>query len=425
MTENKLSDRNIVVALSGGGFRASLFHLGVIRFLRDSRILHRVESISSISGGSITGAHCVLRWDELTGTEEQFLRVIDDFVAFAKADVRGRILRRWLLARCCVLPWLLRGYRFSLTGLLIDEYSSLYGISVLKDLEPKPGQLADRPRLYIGATSLTSGDLCCFDSEGLTVFHRGGEARIATGGALPLSLAVASSSAFPPLFPPVRIDNEVLRCDARLFPTAEWLTDGGVLDNLGLELCFAASPDSKASRLILVSNASGGADWRLDPSVRGPVNRNVRANDLLMERNSSILLEATATERMAVISLSTVVSANDGGMSPEVQRALRRIRTDLDAFSNEEIGGLIRQGYLAARVTLQRSGFAGELHDANHALDPAEGVKQVAFGAPPKTSERVRFRLWNSRDWCSWALAAVVLAWLLLGALAFRRFSSP
>ena len=39
----------IGLALSGGGFRASLFHLGLVRFLRDAGMLSQVTHITSVS----------------------------------------------------------------------------------------------------------------------------------------------------------------------------------------------------------------------------------------------------------------------------------------------------------------------------------------------------------------------------------------
>src|SRR5258705_12225074 len=44
------------VALSGGGFRATLSGIGVLRFLADAGLLGRVRHVSSVSGGSITNA---------------------------------------------------------------------------------------------------------------------------------------------------------------------------------------------------------------------------------------------------------------------------------------------------------------------------------------------------------------------------------
>ena len=57
----------IGLALSGGGFRATLFHLGMIRFLREANILPNVTHITSVSGGSILAAHLVLNWQRYTG----------------------------------------------------------------------------------------------------------------------------------------------------------------------------------------------------------------------------------------------------------------------------------------------------------------------------------------------------------------------
>ena len=62
----------IGLALSGGGFRATLYHLGLIRFLRDSDLLARVSHITSVSGGSVLAAHLVVNWDRYCGTAEQF-----------------------------------------------------------------------------------------------------------------------------------------------------------------------------------------------------------------------------------------------------------------------------------------------------------------------------------------------------------------
>ena len=52
------------LSLSGGGFRAALFHLGALRRLNELGLLHQLDSISSVSGGSIISAFlaCRLSW---------------------------------------------------------------------------------------------------------------------------------------------------------------------------------------------------------------------------------------------------------------------------------------------------------------------------------------------------------------------------
>ena len=57
------------LALSGGGFRAAIYHLGVVRFLRDAGALSQISHITAVSGGSVLGAHLVLNWDRYSGTE--------------------------------------------------------------------------------------------------------------------------------------------------------------------------------------------------------------------------------------------------------------------------------------------------------------------------------------------------------------------
>jgi predicted acylesterase/phospholipase RssA len=54
---------SIGLSLSGGGFRATLHHLGLIRYLRDAGVLAHVKDIAAVSGGSILAAHLVLNWD--------------------------------------------------------------------------------------------------------------------------------------------------------------------------------------------------------------------------------------------------------------------------------------------------------------------------------------------------------------------------
>src|SRR6516165_5158432 len=94
----------IGLALSGGGFRASLYHLGLVRFLRDAGILSSVSQITSVSGGSIFAAHLVLNWDRYNGSPGDFHAAASELIAFVHLDVRNRILRRFPLT--LPLRWL-------------------------------------------------------------------------------------------------------------------------------------------------------------------------------------------------------------------------------------------------------------------------------------------------------------------------------
>ena len=61
MTDNNNSHRDkLGLALAGGGFRASLFHIGVLRRMAELDMLRYVEVLSTVSGGSIVGALYIL-----------------------------------------------------------------------------------------------------------------------------------------------------------------------------------------------------------------------------------------------------------------------------------------------------------------------------------------------------------------------------
>src|SRR3982750_3201938 len=92
---------NIGLALSGGGFRASLYHLGLVRFLRDAGILPQVTHITSVSGGSIFAAHLVLNWGRYNGSASEFDAAAAEVSALVHLDVRNRIPRRFPL----LIPW--------------------------------------------------------------------------------------------------------------------------------------------------------------------------------------------------------------------------------------------------------------------------------------------------------------------------------
>jgi NTE family protein len=91
------------LALSGGGFRAAFFHVGVLARLAEIGLLPKVEVISTVSGGSIVGAAYYLRLrrllneksdDEITG--EDYVRLVaevDELLRDAvRKDIRGRLL---------------------------------------------------------------------------------------------------------------------------------------------------------------------------------------------------------------------------------------------------------------------------------------------------------------------------------------------
>lgn len=229
--------KRIGLALSGGGFRATLFHLGMVRFLRDAGILPLVTHITSVSGGSVLAAHLVLNWDRYTGTPDQFEGVAAEVIKFTRLDVRNRIVRRAPLALPIHLArWLMRmrsDRRLTRTGMLEMYYQHfLYGDTCMF-------QLPEHPQLHILSTNLTEGSLCSFTRDGVIFQKRlPGELfrfeRLHAGLAT-VPLAVTASSAFPGFFPPLQVSGDEVGAAGGQF-NRQVFTDGGVFDNLGVRM---------------------------------------------------------------------------------------------------------------------------------------------------------------------------------------------
>ncbi len=225
------------LALSGGGFRATLYHLGVIRYLRDAQILPDISHITTVSGGSILGAHLALNWDKYSGSAHEFDAAANEILQFIRLDIRNRIVRRFPLASTTnsLRRTLRLGHtrQFTRAGLLERQYERhLFGDVALS-------QLPDRPRLHILATNLSEGCLCSFNSNGLLLQRRSAGKRDRFEridiGLATVPMAVAASSAFPGFFPPLELTGLEVGAEQGEFGTQAF-TDGGVYDNLGLRM---------------------------------------------------------------------------------------------------------------------------------------------------------------------------------------------
>jgi len=72
------------LALSGGGFRAALYHIGVLAQLADRGLLKHIEVISTVSGGSIIGAMYYLHVKQLLETKENEEITEEDYIEIVR-----------------------------------------------------------------------------------------------------------------------------------------------------------------------------------------------------------------------------------------------------------------------------------------------------------------------------------------------------
>jgi NTE family protein len=232
-----------------------LFHLGTLWRLNELRYLPRLTRVSSVSGGSIIAAQLGLAWKAL------------EFEAGFATNFEDEVVRpvRKLAGRTIDLPAVLLGLlSFGSVGKrLAGAYRRhLLGTSTLQAL-PADGE---GPRFVINSTNLQSGVLWRF-SRPYTWDYKVGKIE---NPEIPLALAVAASSAFPPFLAPVRLrfeDSQYATGSGEglqrpPFTTHPTLGDGGIYDNLGLQ---TASNDFKT---VLISD--GGGAMAADTGRLGP-----------------------------------------------------------------------------------------------------------------------------------------------------------
>ena len=231
----------IALALSGGGYRAMVFHIGALLRLNELGLLAKLARVSSVSGGSITAGVLALFWTQLkfqNGVASNFNIVVGKLRAMASTTIdMGAIIGGILLP-----------------GTISDRVAAaydnvLFGGKMLSDL---PDEGVSVPRFVFNATNVQTAALWRFSKPYMGDYRVG----LVYNPKVSIAVAVAASSAFPPVLSPVTLDITqpvVATKGADLsyapFTTTAVLSDGGVYDNLGLETIF------KRYKTLLVSDA--------------------------------------------------------------------------------------------------------------------------------------------------------------------------
>lgn len=244
----------MALCLSGGGYRAMVFHVGVLLRMNELGYLRALQRISSVSGGSITAGLLGLRWSHLGFDANGVARGFDREVV----DPIRRMAGRTIDAESIIGGILTPGSISDGIAAAYDKY--LFGGATLQDLPDDP------PRFVINATNVQSGALWRFMKPAMRD-HRVGSV---PSPELRLAVAVAASSAFPPVLSPVRLELDADAYDPPTggedlhrepFTTDVVLSDGGVYDNLGLETAW------KRYKTVFVSDAGG--KMRAEPEPKG------------------------------------------------------------------------------------------------------------------------------------------------------------
>jgi NTE family protein len=345
----KLED-GVGLCLSGGGFRAMLFHLGSLIRLNELGLLPAIDRVSSVSGGSLAAGILAAGWSGLgfdaNGVATRFdVQVSEPLLRLARKRVD--------------VPAILLGFIPFVHAANVAAGTYDRAVFHSKTLQDLP----DRPRFVFTSTSLQTGVLWRFAKEYSADWRVGEWAN----PDLKLTLAVAASAGFPPLLSPATIKppkgsikswGEPTTLTAPGFTKRLFLTDGGVYDNLGLE------PVWKRYRTILVSD--GGAvtqpiakpwtNWYsqfrrvLDISLQQGINTRIR-----------ILhgLDASKTRTVAYWGIGTTVDSYGKGnplaFSAEMTAGAAVVPTRLTKFCKETRQLLVRAGYAHTEAALAAS----------------------------------------------------------------------
>ena len=411
------------LALSGGGFRASFYHIGVLAKLAELDLLRHVEVISCVSGGSILGTHYYLELRRLFNVEKKkdgkidrddYVQLVknlaDDFLTGVQENPRVRLLAN---------PWnnlkMIFAANYSRTQRLGELYEqSIY--SRVKDGEgnqkrwlnslyiypdgnkeflPRRDNWSRQckiPELVLNATTLNTGHNWQFTASWMGESPTQIDSDVDTNdryrrtyyrdapephNKMRLGTAVGASSCVPGLFEPI-----ILR--GLYQDTTLRLVDGGIYDNQGVSGLI-----EQDCNIIISSDAAGQMNTKKDPGG-GVMDPLLRANKTLMQRvRNSQYRDLKARKITGVLKGFAYAHLKQGlegenadwvgskelsesqppsniktkyGIRKDIQGLLAGIRTDLDSFSDIEAYALMTSGYCAIESSVQESLQGFPLH---------------------------------------------------------------
>jgi NTE family protein len=358
--EREARKEKVGLCLSGGGFRAALFHLGSLRRLNEIGMLQKIDYLSAVSGGSILVGFLLEKFDYEWPTNSLSLgdwikRIEDPFRSLTRKDLR-------------TIPFLSQIWGRRPVETLVDRYAKFITPRLLSDLP-------EEPKIFFGATELvyrrywTASKRCVGDpAVGWPPLQQSQD-----DSSVPywedesywsVARATAASSCFPPIFGPMKVHVPVPSGTATVM-----LSDGGVYDNTG----YLALWDK--CETILVSD--GGGVTSIASKLANPVRLLMRyqavqeyagghaqkaliLTNLLNELHSGTYWSInTSTKKYSPTAPGYDRLTQNAAGIPIIERELidsyiGPICTDIAVFKPKEQEVLINHGYLLAAASMDR-----------------------------------------------------------------------
>jgi NTE family protein len=219
----------IGLSLSGGGYRAMLFHVGSLWRLYETGLLGRLDRISSVSGGSITGAVLGLAWNQIQPNAAPHRARFEKNLVQPIHALADETIDSSGIIGGIFLPG-------TISEKIQDSYRKhLYGDATLQELP-------DKPRFVINASNVRSGALWRFSKPYMANYRVG----MVKNPSVSLAQAVGASSAFPPVLSLMVMKLDPLSFTAnggqdlqrKPFTSRVVLSDGSAIEYLLSTKCF-------------------------------------------------------------------------------------------------------------------------------------------------------------------------------------------
>lgn len=321
------AEKRLGLSLSGGGYRAAAFHLGTLRKLHEMNLLHRVDVLSTISGGSITGAYYCLHKDDFEAFDTYMTNALGSKDVIKQVFLSFTFIRTILFALLFLVPaiyvlftpyaWLSPILIVLMLYLFVRFQFSIFPVS--KEIEKAYNkffydkavlsQLPEKPLLAIGSTNLQTGRPFTFSRvkmEDSTYAYLTPPVHFKQEQ-FPIARAVMASSCVPFAFTPVHIADDfyVNVCDKeRINPQ---LVDGGVYDNQGIQ---KITQQGSMYECDIIVTSDAGNKLPFEGSYNNLLILLIRTMDVFMARikNFQIMEDiygnaATAKRQIAYLSL--------------------------------------------------------------------------------------------------------------------------
>jgi NTE family protein len=235
-------ERKIGLALSGGGHRAAVFHLGVLSYLAENGLLENVKHLSTVSGGSVVmGIIYKLNRYKFPDSQTYIENILPRLQPyFTEHSLQGSALLNMLK---------------KLT--FINRHSILsYTLKKNWGIDVNMQDIAEKPTWSINTTVLESGNNWRIEKEKMG----GPELGYVTYPEMDLADAIAASAGFPIGIGPFKLNVREYDFYPKGMPEQKSLLlyDGGLYDNLGAEVLLKKnfSEFAKGIDFIMVSDAS-------------------------------------------------------------------------------------------------------------------------------------------------------------------------